>query len=59
MTTFKITRVSCLSITSDCVNNTVSEGAVVVAGATEGTSISLEFRHKKNAKSLDKYRFLA
>ena len=42
-----------------CVSNTVSEGAVVVAGATEGTSISLGFRHKKNAKSLDKYRFLA
>lgn len=48
-----------LPITLSCVNNTVSEGAVVVAGATEGTSISLEFRHKKNAKSLDKYRFLA
>lgn len=39
-------------ITSGCVNNTVSEGAVVVAGATEGTSISLEFRHKKTLKAL-------
>lgn len=48
-----------LSITSGCVNNTVSEEAVVVAGATEGTSISLGFRHEKNAKNLDKSRFLA
>ncbi len=41
-----------LPITSSCVNNTVSEGAVVVDGATEGTRASLELRHEKTLKTL-------